>query len=44
MSGSVSVSIRVIGDLAVLSDGPAIGTDIVTVGASMLFGAEVFGK
>jgi hypothetical protein len=35
---------RVVGDLAVLSDGPAVGTSIVTVGASMLFGAEIFGK
>jgi len=35
---------RVVGDLAVLSGGPPIGTPIVTVGASMLFGAEIFGK
>jgi hypothetical protein len=35
---------RVMGDTAVLSDGPAVGTSIVTVGASLLFGAEIFGK
>ncbi|WP_415838003.1 hypothetical protein [Polaromonas hydrogenivorans] len=35
---------RVAGDLAVLSGGPPIGTPIVTVGAPMLFGAEIFGK
>lgn len=35
---------RVVGNLAVLSDGPPVGTSIVTVGASLLFGAEVFGK
>ena len=35
---------RVVGDLAVLSDGPQAGTSIVTVGASLLFGAEIFGK
>lgn len=35
---------RVVGDLAVLSDGPPAGTPIVTVGASLLFGAEIFGK
>lgn len=35
---------QVVGDLAVLSDGPPIGTPIVTVGASLLFGAEIFGK
>lgn len=28
------------GDLAVLSDGPAIGTKVVTVGGAELFGAE----
>lgn len=28
------------GDLAVLSEGPAVGTEIVTAGASELFGAE----
>lgn len=35
---------RVVGDVAVLSDGPSVGTPVVTVGAAMLFGAEVFGK
>ena len=36
---------RVVGDLAVLSDGPSIGTSVVTVGASLLYGAEVvFGR
>lgn len=35
---------RISGDVAVLSDGPPIGTPIVTVGASLLFGAEIFGK
>lgn len=35
---------RVVGDLAVLSDGPAVGTDVVTIGAPMLHGCEVFGK
>lgn len=35
---------RIVGDLAVLSDGPAIGTPVVTVGAALLYGAEIFGK
>jgi len=35
---------RVIGDLAVLSDGPPVGTPVVTVGAALLYGAEIFGK
>jgi hypothetical protein len=35
---------RIVGDLAVLSEGPAVGTPIVTVGAAMLYGAEIFGK
>jgi hypothetical protein len=35
---------RVVGDLAVLSEGPPVGTPIVTVGASLLFGTEIFGK
>lgn len=35
---------RVAGDLAVLSGGPPVGTPIVTVGAPLLFGAEIFGK
>ena len=35
---------RVVGELAVLSSGPEAGTPVVTVGASLLFGAEIFGK
>ncbi|AXK40209.1 hypothetical protein DWG20_12585 [Crenobacter cavernae] len=35
---------RVVGDLAVLSSGPTVGTPVVTVGVPMLHGAEVFGK
>ena len=35
---------RVVRDLAVLADGPAVGTPVVTVGAALLFGAEIFGK
>jgi hypothetical protein len=35
---------RIVGDLAVLSEGPAVGTTIVSVGAAMLFGIEIFGK
>ncbi len=35
---------RVAGDLAVLSEGPAVGTTVVNVGAAMLFGTEIFGK
>jgi hypothetical protein len=35
---------RVAGDVAVLSDGPPVGTPVVTVGAAMLYGVEVFGK
>lgn len=35
---------RVVGNVAVLSDGPPVGTPVVTVGAALLFGAEVFGK
>ena len=36
---------RVVGDLAVLSDGPSVGTKVVTIGAALLYGAEVvFGK
>jgi hypothetical protein len=35
---------RVVGDMAVLSEGPPVGTSIVTVGASLLFGTEIFGK
>ena len=35
---------RIEGDLAVLSDGPPVGTQIVTVGSALLFGAEVIFK
>jgi len=35
---------RNLGDLAVLSEGPPVGTSIVTVGAAMLYGAEIFKK
>ena len=35
---------RVVGDLAVLSEGPPVGTAVVTVGAALLYGAEIFGK
>lgn len=35
---------RIVGNLAVLSDGPEVGTSVVTVGASMLFGTEIYGK
>jgi hypothetical protein len=35
---------RVAGDLAVLSEGPPVGTTVVSVGASLLFGTEIFGK
>jgi len=35
---------RIIGELAVLSAGPPVGTSVVTVGASLLYGAEIFGK
>lgn len=35
---------RVVGDWAVLSEGPAVGTPVVTVGAALLYGAEIFGK
>ncbi len=35
---------RVAGDWAVLSDGPPVDTTVVTVGASLLYGTEVFGK
>jgi hypothetical protein len=35
---------RVVGPLAVVSDGPAVGTPVVTVGASLLYGTEIFGK
>ncbi len=35
---------RIAGERALLHDGPAVGTTVVTVGAAMLFGTEVFGK
>jgi len=35
---------RVVGNVAVLTDGPALGTSVVTVGAALLYGAEIFGK
>ena len=35
---------RVVGNVVVLSDGPALGTPVVTVGAALLYGAEIFGK
>lgn len=35
---------HIVGDMAVLSDGPPLDTPIVTVGASLLYGSEVFGK
>jgi hypothetical protein len=35
---------RIMGDLAVLSDGPSVGTEVVMVGAPLLYGTEIFGK
>jgi hypothetical protein len=35
---------RVAGDLALLSSGPEVGTPVATVGVSLLYGAEIFGK
>jgi hypothetical protein len=35
---------RVVGDLAVMSEGPPVGTPVVTVGAALLYGTEIFGK
>ncbi len=35
---------RIVGDLTVLADGPPVGATIVTVGAPMLYGTEVYGK
>jgi hypothetical protein len=35
---------RVVGQVAVVSDGPPVGTQVVTVGASLLYGTEIFGK
>jgi hypothetical protein len=35
---------RIVGNVAVLSDGPPVGTSIVVAGAPLLYGTEVFGK
>jgi hypothetical protein len=35
---------RIGGDLAALSNGPAVGSAVVTVGAALLYGAEIFGR
>ena len=35
---------RVVGDIAVLSEGPPVGTAVVTTGASLLYGTEIFKK
>jgi hypothetical protein len=35
---------RVAGDVAAISEGPPVGTQVVSTGAAMLFGAEIFGK
>lgn len=35
---------RIAGDLAILSDGPPVGTQVVTVGSALLYGSEVFFK
>ena len=35
---------RVVGALAVLSSGPPVGTKVASVGAALLYGAEIFGK
>jgi hypothetical protein len=35
---------RVVGDVAVLSEGPPAGTPVVTVGAALLYGAEIYKK
>ena len=35
---------RVSGDLALISSGPEVGTPVATVGVSLLYGAEIFGK
>src|SRR5205823_769531 len=32
---------RVVGDLALLSSGPDVGTKVATVGVSLLYGAEI---
>jgi hypothetical protein len=35
---------RVVGAVALLAEGPAVGTRVATVGVPLLYGAEVFGK
>lgn len=35
---------RVVGDTALLAEGPAVGTSVVTIGAALLYGTEVFKK
>jgi hypothetical protein len=35
---------RIVGDVAILSEGPPAGTPVVTVGAALLYGAEIFKK
>jgi len=35
---------RIVGDMAVLTDGPPTGTTVVTIGAALLYGAEVIYK
>lgn len=35
---------RIVGDVAVLSEGPPVGTQVVTAGAPLLYGTEIFGK
>lgn len=35
---------RVVGNQAVITDGPPVGTAVVTVGAALLYGTEIFGK
>ena len=35
---------RIVGDMAILSEGPPVGTAVVITGAPMLYGTEVFGK
>jgi hypothetical protein len=35
---------RIVGDQAMLSEGPPAGTSVVVVGAALLYGAEVLGK
>jgi hypothetical protein len=35
---------RIVGELAIITEGPAVGTTVVTVGAPLLYGAEIFKK